>query len=537
MDNPENDIKKIVISKLFEHDILVTEDIIKRINHLPFISDTELINSIKENVLLLLDDVFFERVVQTREAYNKKEVEDEKEAEAERLNSLQKNDDSIEVKEKEQIERGTVTVVESFDLEPKKRNVRDFVRLFNRRYNGILRILQGRQELQGLTSISRLKSKGENESVAIVGMIFEKSITKNGNVIIDLEDDTGSTKVVITQKSPSFELAKDLVYDEVIGITGTTGTGIIFANNIIIPDIPLTKELKKSPLDEYALFISDLHFGSTYFLRKEWEKFTKWFHGEIGSEAHKTIVKKIKYLFIVGDVVEGVGIYPGQDKDLRIEDIYDQYKSFTAFLKTLPKHIQIIISPGNHDAVRVAEPQPAIPKKLLPDVYEMENVTMVSNPATVNIGKTDTFSGLDVLLYHGYSLIYYADAVPSIRDAGGLDRTDLIMKFLLQRRHLSPSYMSNQFVPLSDADPLLIKKIPDVLATGHIHMVTASMYRNINLINSSSWIGMTDFQEKMGLHPNPGRAVLLSLKTRNMKILNFNEKEEEPNHPENAQEK
>jgi len=52
--------------------------------------------------------------------------------------------------------------------------------------------------------------------------------------------------------------AKDIVYDEIIGITGVNGDNIVFANNIIWPDVPTSKELKKSDDEKFALFLSDL---------------------------------------------------------------------------------------------------------------------------------------------------------------------------------------------------------------------------------------------------------------------------------------
>ena len=60
----------------------------------------------------------------------------------------------------------------------------------------------------------------------------------------------------------------------------------------------------------------------------------------------------INYLVIAGDVVDGIGIFPGQDKELAISDIYEQYEKAAQYLNAVPKHIKIIISPGNHDAVR-----------------------------------------------------------------------------------------------------------------------------------------------------------------------------------------
>ena len=116
-------------------------------------------------------------------------------------------------------------------------------------------------------------------------------------------------------------------------------------------------ERKNSPNEEYALFIGDLHFGSKRFLKKGFEKFMEYLKGKIpGTEEE---VKKIKYLFIVGDIVTGVGNYPNQEKDLEINDLEEQFIQLCEYAFTkIRKDIKIIISPGNHDCVRLMEPQP-----------------------------------------------------------------------------------------------------------------------------------------------------------------------------------
>jgi DNA polymerase II small subunit len=361
-------------------------------------------------------------------------------------------------------------------------------------------------------------------------MISELSETNNGNFMITLEDDTGTIKALVSINSQNKQLiedAKNLVLDEVIGITGSMGNNIIFINSIIFPDIPLTKEFKKAPEEEYALFIGDIHFGSKYFLHKEFDRFKRWLKGEIGNDSQKELTKKIKYLFITGDLVEGVGIYPTQEKDLDVKDIYDQYQLFIDFVNDLPKYLNIIVCPGNHDAARIAEPQPPIHKKFVKELYERDNIFFVSSPSVVNIASTEDFSGLDVLIYHGYSFVYYADVVSSIREKGGQERVDLIMKFLLQKRHLAPSHTSTLYVPESTKDPLVIDIIPDFFVSGHIHRATYASYKNISLLNTSTWVGITDFQEKLGLKPQPAKVILTNLQTREMRMLNFEIKEKE----------
>lgn len=426
---------------------------------------------------------------------------------------------------------GTVEITFSYKEEPKKREVKDFLGFFTSRYNTIKPILENRKELQNLTSISRLSQKREREQAAIIGLVMDKQTTKAGNIMLTVEDLTGTIKVIVSQNSDSYELAKDTVLDEVIGVAGTSGDKIMFASSMYVPDIPIYKELKKSPDETYALFLGDFHFGSKLFLKEPFEKLLKWISGEQTGDKQKEIASKVKYIFMAGDLVEGVGIYPGQENDLELQDIYDQYNELAKQLKRIPPDKQIITCPGNHDAMRIAEPQPPLYKDFAEAVWKLPNVTMVSNPAYINIHKSEKFPGFDILMYHGYSFIYYADQVESIRNLGGQKRSDLIMKFLLQRRHLAPTHTSTLYLPDASKDSLVIDKIPDFFVSGHIHRVSAANYRNITMINSSSWLEMTDYQEKVGLYPQPGRAVLVNLQTRKVKILKFyddpNDKKEE----------
>ena len=383
-------------------------------------------------------------------------------------------------------------------------------------------MIKRRPEMEGLISINKLEMKGDRESVSIIGMITKKNITKNDNVILTVEDLTGETLVLIHKNnSDIYDVAKDLVLDEVIGVVGSNGKDIVFANSLVFPDISLNKELKKNPEETYAVFISDLHVGSNVFLKKEFEKCIRWLNGEVGNEEQKKIAKKTKYLFLVGDLVEGVGIYPGQEEDLEIPDIKKQYDEMAKYLRKIKGDRKIIIIPGNHDAGRIAEPQPPIYNDFAEKLWNLPNTIFLSNPSLVNIESSKDFSGLDILLYHGYSLIYYADNIPSIRTAGGQKRVDMIMKFMLQRRHLAPTHESNMYLPDAEEDPLLIKSVPDVFVTGHIHRATASQYRNVTLLNTSCWSDITEDQEKRGLEPQPGRVFLLNTQTRKVKIINF----------------
>ncbi|MFC1691555.1 DNA-directed DNA polymerase II small subunit [Nanoarchaeota archaeon] len=423
---------------------------------------------------------------------------------------------------KEPNKNASVNVVFSYSESPKKREIQDFTKLFNIRYERLKNILMNRKELQDAISISRAKTKPQKDPATIIAMVYTKQETKNGNIIFEVEDPSGRIKVLASKNnSEILKFASSMVQEDVVGISGVLGQDIIFANEITLPDVPLNKELKKCPEEAFAVFISDIHVGSDCFLPEEFDRFIKWIRQEAGNDQQKEIAKKVKYIFVVGDVVDGVGIYPGQQSELTIQDIKSQYDEVARLLKQIPQDISIIISPGNHDALRIAEPQPLLDKKYAEQLWGMPNVIMVTNPSMVNINAVEGFSGFDVLLYHGYSFDWYVANVDSIRNSGGYDRADLIMRFMLQRRHLAPAYTSTLYVPDIRDDYLVINKIPDIFVTGHIHKCAVSHYKNITTISGSCWQSTTPFQEKVGHNPEPGRVPLVNLKTREVKIMKF----------------
>jgi len=204
------------------------------------------------------------------------------------------------------------------------------------------------------------------------------------------------------------------------------------------------------------------------------------------------LAENVKYLVLAGDVVDGVGVYPDQEKELTIMDIYEQYEEAAAQLDRIPKHIKIILSPGNHDAVRQAEPQPALPKEYA-SLFS-NNVIHVGNPAMVDIG------GVKVLMYHGRSLDDIMTKIPRL----DYSRPHEAMEELLRRRHLAPMYGGRSPIAPERDDYLVIDDVPDILHCGHVHTYGTSFYRGVFVVNSSCWQSQTEFQKKVNLNPMPG---------------------------------
>ncbi len=396
----------------------------------------------------------------------------------------------------------------------KKVEVKDFVKNFRHRFVKLRNILQEHSELSDLVSINKLPNS--RKKVSIIGLISEKRVTKNKNLLLEVEDLTGKTRVLINNNKPDlFEEAENLSLDSVIGFTGFGDRQILFANNIVFPEAVLF-ERKKSPNDENAVFISDLHYGSKLFFEDNFKKFINYLNGKTKNSFESD---RIKYLFITGDLIAGVGVYPGQKKDLKIEDIESQFQGFAELIGKIRRNIKVIISPGNHDGVRLMEPQPVLDEKYAWPLYNLKNVILTGNPSYVNIGAEKDFSGLDVLTYHGFSYPYYANNVQKLLEKG-LNAPEEIMRYLLKHRHLAPAHSSIQALP-SEEDGMVIDKIPDIFVSGHTHKCSVSHYNNILLVSNASWEDETENQRKKGVQQDVCKVPLFNLKSRAVKILDF----------------
>ncbi len=421
---------------------------------------------------------------------------------------------------KESIQR-KVRVLYSFYKSDKKPEVKDFVNYFRGRYELLKNVLETNSELENLVSINKIS--GEKQKFSVIGIVSNKQVTKNKNLIFEIEDLTGKMKILISaSKEDLLKEAEEITLDSVLGFQGTGSKEMLFVNKIIFPEAVLP-ERKKSDVEEYALFTGDLHYGSKKFLEKDFLKFIDYINGKVEGTPE---AKKIKYLFIVGDLVTGVGNYPNQEPDLKVVDLEAQFQGVANLLSTIRKDITIIISPGNHDGVRIAEPQPPLDERYAWPLYEMENVILTGNPAIVNLGKSESFEGFNVLLYHGFPFPFYANVIPSLIAEKAMNQPEKIMKYLLKNRHLSPTHSSGQYIPLEN-DPLVIREVPDMFLSGHTHKSGVTYFNNILIVSSSSWEGFTPYQEKFGNTPDHCKVPMMNLKTRQIKILDFETGEDE----------
>ena len=82
-----------------------------------------------------------------------------------------------------------------------------------------------------------------------------------------------------------------------------------------------------------------------------------------------------------------------------------------------------------------------------------------------------------------------------------------------------------------------IDKVPDFFVSGHIHRCTVAKYNNITLLNCSCWFPQSDYQEKRGIIPEPSKAVVVNLQTRDVKVMDFSEISSEEEIKEDIKEK
>lgn len=411
----------------------------------------------------------------------------------------------------------SVEVLQHFEFQPRKMTVSDFTTYFRNRYGFMKSILTNRAETDGAVSISKLSGV---DSATIIGMISEIRKLPTGALKLTIEDLTGQTSALVSIKKE--ELLKKIPFlaaDEVLAFSGKPGKNIFWVDDITWPEIP-QKMHSACPDDVNVAFCSDLHVGSKMFLPKDFEKFIAWLRGEVGDSASQAAAAKTKYVVVLGDVVDGVGVYPEQEKELTITDIYKQYDAAAKLLQQIPSDKQVLVIPGNHDAMRLCEPQPPLYKDLAAPLYELPNVTMLPNPCYVRLHKSDGFPGAELLLYHGYSFDYFVDSIEGLRMAGGYDAADKLWEYLLKRRHLAPTFGSTLALPMAN-DPLTIRQIPDIAASGHIHKAKLGNYRGVYTISGSCWQSTTTFQQRVGHNPDPGMVPLVNLKTWKATMLQF----------------
>ena len=392
----------------------------------------------------------------------------------------------------------------------------DFTKLFKDRYDVLRKILRNqRRELANAIPINKVKSSSMRE-IQLVGIVKDVKTTVNGHRMIELEDETGEAKcIALKNKRGVLQMSGEVILDEIVGIRGQLSKkgDLIVIQSIVFPDISIQNEKHRAKEPLCAAFLSDIHMGSKNFMEKEWQSFLRWINGDMGNSRQKDVAGRIKYLVVPGDVVDGIGIYPGQEEELAISDVYRQYEALAEQFQLIPDHISILIQPGNHDAVRPAEPQPTFEKEIQ-NLFSSNDITFVGNPCYFSL------NGVEVLSYHGQSLLDFATNIQSLKYNEPVE----IMKVMLRKHHLAPTY--GGYTPLAPehSDYMVIDRVPDIFVTGHVHLATIGDYRGVTLINASSWQEQTNYQKMLNFVPDSAKLPIVDLKTGNVTMMDFNKK-------------
>ena len=392
--------------------------------------------------------------------------------------------------------------------------------LFASRFAKLKQIMSDRPESKKVREIASVRSITKSDDELFVwGLVSDRKsdrkITK-----IALEDPTGSMEIVVFEGDLK-DIADTLLMDQfaMFKIIPAKNGGF-FAKEIFLPDIS-EHPTNRSKTETYAVFLSDLHVGSKYFMEQELQDLIDWI------SSPDPIARKIRFVVIGGDLIEGVGVFPNQEKTLNQFTTEEQLKKSFEVLDKIPKHIKVFLISGNHDAGRKALPQPAIPKMYNSELWDRENFFMLGNPSMVSL------NGVKVLMYHGQSIDDVVRTTPGV----SYDKPASVMRHFLKARHLSPIYGSRTPIAPETEDMMVIDDVPDIFHSGHVHFVGLDMYKGVLIVNSGAWQRQTDFQESVGITPTPGMAIIVNLQTMKVYQKDFRVQESDfikPKHAEPA---
>jgi DNA polymerase II small subunit len=398
-------------------------------------------------------------------------------------------------------------LVEGFtQAAPGRRPLEAYGSLFASRFRSLSRMLKGRTDLPALTTVHDLRDR--DGSASVIGMIRNlRQTAERKHIIFEVEDETGSVELLLPRDRP--ESRATWLLDEVLGLNiqvPRERNRIPIVTGVHRPDIPGSRPARRSEGARRVLFLSDLHLGSKSFLSESWQELVAFLREEGPSPE---LAREVAHVVIAGDLVDGIGIYPNQEEDLAIHDVFEQYAELGRRLRELPPRLNVVVVPGNHDAVCPAEPQPSLPPEIRASLPE--NVRALGNPSTFAL------DGVVIEAYHGRS---FDDLIPAISGASYARPTE-VMKMMLAMRHLAPIYGGRTPLAPLPRDGMVIDPVPDILVTGHAHTYGVDQYRGILLLNASTWQAETPYQRMRNITPVPARAAVVDLRDLTLETLDF----------------
>lgn len=388
----------------------------------------------------------------------------------------------------------------------------DYIEYFRDRFRQTEKLLRQRIDVKSATSVMEALRAQPGTRLKIIGMITEKRESRQKIVII-VEDLTASMTALVPQNASSDlqKKARLLLLDQIIclGVVKTR-SNLLIAEDIVLPDVA-QKTPHKAQEPVYAVLTSDMHVGSTKFTREAFDRFILWLKGKYGDEKTREIASHVKYVLIAGDIVDGVGVYPNQAKELAIKDVHKQYRLASKYLEQVPDYIEVIITPGNHDAPRKALPQPPIARIFLETLQDSRKIHSLGSPCTLSL------HGVEILVFHGRSLDDVISTIPDMTHS----HPEKAMRLLLQSRHLAPLYGGKTPLSPENRDPLVIQRVPDIFHSGHVHALEYASYRGVLVVNSGCWQEQTSYMQRNGFTPTPAKVPVVNLQSMEVTVVPF----------------
>jgi DNA polymerase II small subunit/DNA polymerase delta subunit B len=201
-----------IFKKIMSLGVLISEDVIENIKSMSEAQQQELFERIRKEKPVFIDKNFL---------FKKEEVK-------------------IEIFEKE--------------IKIKELSIQDYTEILSKYYEFYREILTKKLNPLRLVTISSLH---ENIPVGIIGIV-KNVFEKKNEILLELEDKTGSCKVILDKNIIKDEFSK-IFLDEVIGIEGIYKDGVINAEKLVFPDI---EEVKQEKIEE-EIFLEGFFDGES----------------------------------------------------------------------------------------------------------------------------------------------------------------------------------------------------------------------------------------------------------------------------------
>ncbi|NIU01360.1 MAG: hypothetical protein GWN01_10695, partial [Nitrosopumilaceae archaeon] len=200
---------------------------------------------------------------------------------------------------------------------------RSFYNFFVNRYEKIRKILK-RKKLENLINTQEIKERALEGVHSTILMVTDKRVVKNGNAgIIRGEDKQGRVTLYVPFKGPRKDKFNNLLKNTVVAFKFRKAKrDFLIVEDILFPNIPYPRKQNRASHSVKVLFLSDLHIGSKNFLNDVFDMFIDFIRGDT---ERKKEAAEIDYIIVVGDLVDGTGVYPNQRRELDVTKIEKQY--------------------------------------------------------------------------------------------------------------------------------------------------------------------------------------------------------------------